>query len=196
MNPSQIKLFWKLFSKTLSRGLLAAILCLPVNSSGLSTDRQKDIEIEADSAVIDDTKQHTIYTGDVVIIQGSLRITGEKVTINYDDNSDFVKLESVGKPARFRQLPDGKKDIDSNYQVAHADRMEYFKKKDLIVLLGNAVYGEGGSKVAADRIEYNSRTSRMIARSVKAKTKTKSTTNKKKKSRVRIIIPAKKKQAD
>jgi len=183
--------------KFLSRCFLAVVFGLPVSSWALSTDRQKDIEIEADSAIIDDAKQLTIYTGDVVIIQGSLRITGAKVTIYYDDDSDFVKLESVGKPARFRQLPDGKKDIDSNYQVAHADRMEYFKKKDLIVLLGNAVYGQGGSKVAADRIEYNSRTSRMTARSVKAKTKTKSTSkNKKKKSRVRIVIPAKKKKSN
>ena len=190
MNLIVINLFWKI----LSRCFLAVVFVLPVSSWALSTDRQKDIEIEADSALIDDAKQQTIYTGDVVIIQGSLRITGAKVTIHYDDNSDFIKLESVGKPARFRQLPDGKKDIDSNYQVAHADRMEYFKKKDLIILLGNAVYGQGGSKVAADRIEYNSRTSQMTARSVKAKTKTKSTAeNKKKKSRVRIVIPAKKK---
>jgi len=172
---------------------LALVLALPGLAAALSTDRTKDIEIEADSAVIDDAKQVTIYTGDVVIIQGTLRITGAKVTIHYDDNSDFVKLVSVGKPARFRQLPDGKKNIDSNYQVAHADRMEYFKKKDLIVLLGHAVYGQGGSQVAADRIEYDSRTSRMKARSIKARTKTKSAgkTNKKK-SRVRIIIPAKK----
>ena len=193
MNPNANNLL----SKFLFRCLFTLVLGLPLSASGLSTDRQKDIEIEADSAVIDDTKQHTIYTGDVVIIQGSLRITGAKVTIHYDDNSDFVKLESIGKPARFRQLPDGKDDIDSNYQVAHADKMEYFKKKDLIVLLGNAVYGQGGSKVAADRIEYNSRTSKMIARSVKAGTKSKSTSGKKKKkSRVRIVIPAKKNKSN
>ncbi len=171
---------------------LLAVLCLPVAVSALSTDREKDIEIEADSAVIDDAKRITIYTGDVIIIQGTLRITGAKVSIYYDDNSDFVKLISVGKPARFRQLPDGKKNIDSNYQVARADRMEYFKANDTILLLGNAVYGQGGSQVAADRIEYDSRTSRMKARSVKAKGKTK--TGKKKKGRVRIIIPAKKKK--
>ncbi len=172
--------------------LLAALLWLPVAASALSTDREKDIEIEADSAVIDDAKRITIYTGDVIITQGTLRITGAKVSIYYDGNSDFVKLIAVGKPARFRQLPDGKKKIDSNYQMARADRMEYFKATDTIVLLGNAVYGQGGSKVAADRIEYDSRTSRMKARSVKATGKTK--TGKKKKGRVRIVIPAKKKK--
>ena len=172
--------------------LLAALLCLPGVASALATDREKDIEIEADSAEIDDVKKVTIYTGDVIITQGTLRITGSKVSIYYDSNSDFVNLVSVGKPARFRQLPDGKKKLDSNYQRAHADRMEYIKAKDLIVLLGNAVYGQGGTKITADRIEYESRTSRMKARSVKVKTKTK--TGKKKKGRVHIIIPAKKKK--
>ncbi len=145
MNRSANRLTIKLF--------LAAVLCLPVAAFALSTDREKDIEIEADSAVIDDAKRITTYTGDVIIIQGTLRITGAKVSIYYDGNSDFVKLISVGKPARFRQLPDGKKNIDSNYQVARADRMEYFKANDTILLLGNAVYGQGGSQVAADRIE-------------------------------------------
>ncbi len=173
---------------------LAALLCLPGAVAALSTDRQKDIEIEADNAEIDDAKHITIYTGDVIITQGTLRITGAKVTIHYDGDSDFVKLVSLGRPARFRQLPDGKKNIDSNYQSARADKMEYFKKKDLIVLLGNAVYGQGGSKVSADRIEYDSRTSRMKARSIKATTKAKTTDKKKKKSRVRIVIPAKKKK--
>ena len=172
--------------------LLAALLCLPGAVSALATDREKDIEIEADTAEIDDAKKVTIYTGDVIITQGTLRITGSKVSIYYDSDSNFVKLVSVGKPARFRQLPDGKEKIDRNYQAAHADRMEYIKAKDLIVLLGNAVYGQEGSKITADRIEYDSRKGRMRARSVKARTKTK--TGKKKKSRVHIIIPAKKKK--
>ncbi len=168
---------------------------LSAAAPALTTDREKDIQIEADSAEIDDAARITTYRGDVIITQGSLRITGSKVTIYYDENSDFIKLISTGKPARFRQLPDGKKDIDSNYQVAHSQRMEYFKKKDLIILLGNAVYGQGGSKVAADRIEYDSRTSRMKARSIKAKTKSKTTgKTKRKKSRVHITIPAKKKK--
>ena len=131
----------------------------------LSTDREQPINIEADRAEADDLKRTTIYRGDVVITQGTLKITGETVTIYYDEKGDLTKLVSVGSPARFHQLPDGKSDLPGNYQKAQARRMEYYKDQDLIVLLGNAVYGQGGDRVAAERIVYDSRRSRMKAES-------------------------------
>jgi lipopolysaccharide export system protein LptA len=159
----------------------------------LSTDRDKPIEIEADSAERDDAKGITIYRGDVIIVQGTLRITGAKVTIHADENGDFEKMITLGKPARFRQLPDGEEDQEKNYQTARASRMEYFKERDLIVLLGSAVYGQGGDRVAADRIEYDSRNARMVAKSVKAKKDPKvEQPGKTKRNRVRITIQPKK----
>ena len=59
-----------------------AMLWSPANQA-LSTDRDQDIEIEADSLESDDTKGLAIYKGDVVIVQGTLKITGDHVTIQY-----------------------------------------------------------------------------------------------------------------
>ena len=182
--------------------LLAAVLALPLlalfaaaPAPALTTDREQPIEIEADSAEADDAKGVTIYKGDVIITQGTLRITGDQVTIHYDSGNDFTKMVTLGNPARFRQLPDGKKDQESNYQRARASRMEYYKAKDTIVLLGNAVYGQGGDKVAADRIDYDSRNSRMKATTVTAAKKPKDGKGKPaRKGRVRITIQPKKKK--
>ena len=171
--------------------VLSSMLCAP--ASALSTDREEPIEIEADSAEADDLKGITIYRGDVIITQGTLRITGSQVTIHYSKGNDFEKMITLGKPARFRQLPDGKENEDRNYQRASASRMEYYKEKDLIVLLGNAVYGQGGDRVAADRIEYDSKNSRMKARTIAAKKDPKAE-GKTEKSRVRIVIQPKKKE--
>jgi lipopolysaccharide export system protein LptA len=177
--------------------ILAAGLMLAPGAHALSTDREQPIQIEADSAEADDVKRVTIYKGDVVITQGTLRITGDHVTIHYNEKSDFVKMITLGNPARFRQLPDGQEDQDSNYQRARASRMEYYKTKDTIVLLGNAVYGQGGDQVAADRIDYDSRNSRMKARTMTASSKKKAPADaSKKKSRVRITIQPKKKSSN
>lgn len=174
--------------------LVAGLLGAPgAGVNALSTDREKPIEIEADSAERDDERGITIYRGDVIITQGTLRITGNQVTITANEDGDFDKMVTLGKPARFRQLPDGEEDEEINYQRANASRMEYFKEKDLIVLLGDAVYGQGGDRVAADRIEYDSKKSRMKAKTMKAKVET-GGTNKTKKSRVRITIQPKKKK--
>jgi len=178
---------------TLATGLALLAAC-PAPALALATDREQPIEIEADSAEADDGKRVTIYRGDVVITQGTLRISGDQVTIHYDEGNDFTKMVTLGNPARFRQLPDGKTDEDANYQQARASRMEYYKENDTIVLLGNAQYGQGGDQIAADRIDYDAKNSRMKARTMTASSKNKADAKQqKKKGRVRITIQPKKK---
>jgi lipopolysaccharide export system protein LptA len=147
-------------------------------ASALSTDRDEAINIEADRAEADNARRVTTYYGDVIISQGTLKITGDTVTIEYDDQNRVTKLVSEGAPARFRQLPDGKSDVPMNYQVAQASR----------VLLGKAVYGQGGDQVAADRIVYDSVKSQMKAESSAAAGSEGGRTS----SRVRIKIEPKK----
>jgi lipopolysaccharide export system protein LptA len=143
--------------------LLLLALFLSQGAMALSTDRDQPINIEADRAEADHARRVTTYYGDVIITQGTLKITGDTVTIEYDDRDRLTKLVSEGAPARFRQLPDGKSDVPKNYQAAEASRMEYHAEKDVIVLLGEAVYGQGGDRVAADRIVYDSVNSRLKA---------------------------------
>lgn len=143
--------------------VLALAFCGDV--AALSTDRNQPINIEADRAEMDDSRRVTVYYGDVVLTQGTLKITGDTVTIHYDENNNLTKLVSEGDPARFRQLPDGKPDVPDSYQNAHAARMEYYAREDLIVLTGNAVYGQGGDRIAAERIVYDSVKSQMTAES-------------------------------
>ncbi len=139
---------------------LAAILGIASTSAlALSTDREQPIVINAKAVEADDRKKVTVYRGDVVITQGTLRITGETVWVHFDDSNTITKAVSVGAPAKFRQLPDGKED----YMTADADRMEYHADKDVILLLGNARYGEGKDKITAPRIIYDSRQGRVKA---------------------------------
>jgi lipopolysaccharide export system protein LptA len=142
--------------------LLASLTALILVSSGAqarSSDREQPIVIEASAAEADNRAQVTVYRGDVIITQGTLRITGDTVWIHYDAANTITKAISVGKPAKFRQLPDDKED----YMTAHADRMEYHADRDVILLLGNARYGEGKDKITAQRIVYDSRKGRVKA---------------------------------
>lgn len=141
---------------------LVAVMLLSTLSgaaSALSTDRDEPILIEAQSAEADNRAQVTVYRGDVVITQGTLKITGDTVWIHYSDDNTITKAISVGSPAKFRQLPDGKE----NYMTADAERMEYHADRDLILLLGNARYGEGDDRITAPRIVYDSRLGRAKA---------------------------------
>ena len=140
-------------SKTAFFAIIAVICTAPIGARALSTDREQPIQIEANAAEADNRKQVTVYRGDVIITQGTLRITGDTVWIHYDDANTITKAVSVGTPAKFRQLLDGKED----YMTADAERMEYHADQDLILLMGNARYGEGKDKILAPRIVYDSR---------------------------------------
>lgn len=161
----------------------------PTPAPALSTDREKPIVIEAAAAEADNQAQITVYRGDVVITQGTLRITGDTVWIHYNDSNSITKAISVGKPARFRQLADGKTD----YMTADADRMEYHADRDLILLLGNARYGEGKDKITAPRIEYDSRHGRVKAGAQSNGGESAARAETDKSGRVRITITPKKK---
>ncbi|NIP28666.1 MAG: lipopolysaccharide transport periplasmic protein LptA, partial [Gammaproteobacteria bacterium] len=115
--------------------LLVAPPCL-----ALTTDKDQPIEIEADTAELDDKKNVTIYSGNVIVVQGSIRMTGEKMTVYYTEDSDLETVVMVGNPATYKQLPD-KSDV---YDEAEAKRMEYYNPRNLIVLINNAIVKQEG----------------------------------------------------
>ena len=140
--------------------LLAALLLASVTPvHALSTDSEQPISIVADAAEHDDARRITNYRGNVVIDQGSLHITGDTVTVNFDAHDRVTKITSVGAPAHFRQLPDG----DTGHRKAWARQMEYFPEQDLIMLSGEARYEKDGSRVQADRLVYDSLNARFKA---------------------------------
>ena len=173
------------------RFLAALLLASVTPAHALSTDSEQPISIVADAAEHDDATRITVYRGNVVIDQGSLHITGDAVTVNFDALDQVTKITSVGTPAHFRQLPDG----DTGHRKAWAKQMEYFPEQDLIMLFGDARYEKDGSRVEADRLVYDSRNARF-----KALTDTAATPSGedgqaagKKPERVRIQIKPKKK---
>lgn len=169
------------------------ILVLTMNSVfALSTDKQQDIEIEADFAEMDDLKGIAIYKGDVVVTQGSIRMTGHTMTVHFADNGDMELVIMQGRPGTYRQLPDDSK----TYDEAEARQMEYYALKDYIILTDNAVVTKpNGSRMSGSRIEYDTVLSKIIAKGSRSTVKTQNgETNKKKDDHIKITIEKKKQQ--
>jgi lipopolysaccharide export system protein LptA len=184
---NQVRQHHKITFKT----ILGVILALTMNSAfALSTDKQKDIEIEADSAEMDDLKGITIYRGDVVVTQGSIHMTGHTMTVHFAENGDMELVVMQGNPATYRQLPDNSK----TYDEAEARQMEYYALKDYIILIDNALVTKpNGSRMSGRRIEYDTVLSKVIAKGSRSTVKTKDgETSKKKDGRVKITIKKKK----
>lgn len=155
----------------------------------LSTDKDQDIEVESDTAVLDDSKNISIYTGNVIVVQGSMRITGDKMTVYYTDDREMDRILVVGNPATFRQLPDN----NTVYDEAEARTMEYYETSSLLILTEEAFVKHDGNRLTGARIEYDTELSQVRAQSKGiADGNDKVSDEPGEDGRVKLIIPAKK----
>ena len=143
----------------LCRAVAALLLASAAHALALPDDTDQPISIAADRAEHDDARRITIYRGNVEVDQGSLHITGDNVTIQFDGQDGVAKITVLGAPAHFRQLSG----TGASQRRAWAKRMEYFPEEDLIMLLGEARYEKDGSHVRANRLVYDSRNARFKA---------------------------------
>src|SRR3990172_7905051 len=173
--------------------ILAAAVWLLVNGgvSALSTDKDQPIEIEADYAELRKNERLTLYTGNVVVTQGSIRMWGYKLTVNYDENDDLKDAFLEGKPAHFKQRPDGR---DEDFE-GEALRMEYHAQDERLHLIDSAKLTQGKSTFSGPLIVYDTKNSILTGQG-----RTKSATGDSKDgdtpagSRVRMVIPPKEKK--
>lgn len=124
------------------------ISCLSFNALALTDDSTKPINIQADSAEINDTTGISTYRGNVVITQGSTRLTGDLVILE-TANKKVKKIISEGNLSTFKQTTDDGRKIN-----AEAEKMIYSITGNKIVLTKNAKLTEAGNTFASDKITF------------------------------------------
>ena len=143
--------------------LLLVSALLASTAHALSTDKEQPIEITADKVQINNSQRQSTYSGNVELVQGSLKITGEKLVVKTDKNNNLKKVDVHGTPATLNQKPDNKEVID-----AKADHIEFIYNADEEIILNkNALLTQGTNKFFGDKIKYIGRTDQVIADSQK-----------------------------
>jgi lipopolysaccharide export system protein LptA len=117
----------------------------------LPSDREQPIRVQADSAELDDKQGVAVYRGDVVITQGTLKITGDTVTITQNAQGDIEVFTSQGKPAYYEQKPDVDKEIVKAYGLT----IQYFATNERIVLLDQAKVIQEGNTFQGEKVVYD-----------------------------------------
>jgi len=139
-----------MFRKTASAAALLVGLAASLPAWALSSDRSKPMHIEADNVEIDDRRGVSVYQGNVIVTQGTMRITADTLRV-FTSEGDLERMVAVGKPATFKQRPDGK---DEDVR-ARALTMEYFADRDTVVLTDQAHLWQGPNTFTSKRIVYD-----------------------------------------
>lgn len=139
--------------------LLIALLLinfLPIgNVFAERADRDKPIHLEADRATVEDvneedTSRISIFTGNVILTQGTMVIRADKVIMKEDDNG-FRYATALGDLVSFRQKRDGL----NEYIEGWSRRVEFDNKTDQLELFRQARLKRGQDEVKGDYISYN-----------------------------------------
>lgn len=151
--------------------LMTLLACLMLNVSvvhALESDRREPATIEADEVEFDFRNGTRTYKGNVVVVQGTLRITGDKLVIKYTEGGgeQVETATSWGKPATFKQRPDGKDDD----VYGEGDEIVLNEIDNTLTLIENAVMTQAGNTAKGNRIVYDMAADKMTVKGMERQT--------------------------
>ncbi|QDE38535.1 lipopolysaccharide transport periplasmic protein LptA [Luteibacter pinisoli] len=154
-------------AKALIAACGVALLAAASPAMAKQSDRQQVVDVKAKS--FDGSQQPqgiAIYTTGVVITQGTLKVTGVKATIYFDDQNQVTRAVIVGSPATIEQQDD-----DGNWMHGHAANVDYHNDTGIAILTGNAHIDQPTKGTAdGDKLTYNTNDSTMTGESNGAST--------------------------
>ena len=130
----------------------AALLAMlaAVGAFAERADREKDIVIGADRSAADDKSKVLTLEGNVVVTQGTMRITASRMTVREDAQKNKLYV-ATGSPVTFRQ----KRDKVDEWIDGEAQRAEFDEKADILKLFTRARVKSGANEITGDFISYD-----------------------------------------
>ncbi|MDZ7842219.1 MAG: lipopolysaccharide transport periplasmic protein LptA [Gammaproteobacteria bacterium] len=141
--------------------LITTLLLSAPAALALESDNSQPATIEADEVEFDFRTGTRTYKGDVVVVQGTLRITGDKLVVQYGEQEDQIEsATSWGNPATFKQRPEGKdEDVYGEGNEIVLDEIE-----NTLTLIENALMTQAGNTARGKTIVYDMTTDKMTVK--------------------------------
>jgi len=117
-------------------------------------DKDRPTQIDADNQRLDDLKQVSVFTGNVVLTKGTLRVTGDRLEFREDpEGYQYVVVTTQGgRLATFRQRRDPvRPDIEETIEGS-SERIEYDGKTETVRLINRALVKRLENAVARDEL--------------------------------------------
>lgn len=133
-----------------------AMLCTALLASAAhaeKADRDKPVNLEADTVTLDDLKKISVYQGNVILSQGTLMLRADYVEVTQNEGG-LDKVHATGRPVMFRQKIDGREEFIEGI----ANRIEFDSANSQLELIGQARLRRNGDELRGERISYNANT--------------------------------------
>lgn len=126
-------------------GFAPAMAQTNVNLGGVSVDTTAAVEVAADNLSVDQTTGTAVFSGNVVIGQGDLKISAGNVEIIYaETTSDIDRLIATGGVT-----------FVTATEAAEAQAADYNLADGLLTLTGDVLLTQGPSAISAQKMIVN-----------------------------------------
>lgn len=116
-----------------------------VTFGGMKQDTRAPIEVSADTLSVNQSDGSALYSGDVVIGQGEMRLSAPRVLVVYSqDNRRIERLEATGGVT-----------LVNGTEAAEAERADYNVQDGNVVMTGNVLLTQGANALTAERMIVN-----------------------------------------
>ena len=131
-----------------------------VGLTGFSYDPAEPVEVTADSLTVDQGDRSSVFTGNVVVGQGDMRLGAGNLRIEYRLN-DAGGVEGIA-----RLLASGGVTLAAGAEAAEAQEAVYDLSESRIVMTGGVLLTQGPNAISGDRlvVDLASGTGRMEGR--------------------------------
>lgn len=114
----------------------------------VKADPKQPVEVTADSLSVNQADGSAEFTGNVLIVQGVMRLSADRVLVVY-------KTDETGKRGIDLLEAIGNVLLVSGPDAAQSERAEYTIDSGMIVMSGNVLLNQGSSTLTSSRLEVN-----------------------------------------
>ncbi|MBE9560101.1 MAG: lipopolysaccharide transport periplasmic protein LptA [Proteobacteria bacterium] len=128
-----------------------------IQTNSWATEVVEKIHIDADHMQLNIETGFSVYTGNVKIAQGELKLTGDRVTLQ-QSNKEVERITVTGKPAHYNHVTENGENIQ-----AESEYMVYTANQNKLVMTVNAKLKQPGHQVSSQKIVYDTEKKIVIA---------------------------------
>ena len=147
----------KTFRQLSRPGLLTGLLLFCLLSNSWAAESIEKVFINADHMLLNIESGSSVYSGNVKISQGTLILTGDKLTLE-QSNGEIKRLTVTGKPARYSHVTETGENIE-----AESEHMVYITSQNKLVMTINARLQQPEHEVSSQKIIYDTQNKIIIA---------------------------------
>lgn len=117
-----------------------------------AADPDAPVEVTADALAVDRESGTAIFTGNVLVVQGAMRLTARKVEVFYTEATD----ESPETEGGVREVvATGDVVFVNGEDAAEGQRAVFLPREDKVLVTGDVLLTQGRSIISGDRLVFD-----------------------------------------